>query len=98
MITHKDGTPRFDVTNQDNLISEQELLNILSEAHPVPFGDILVQYFQLFKNAFLNHVHNGNGAKPTDLTFDGNKLSVAEFIKNAESLEKTMLSKNIKIN
>lgn len=98
LITHKDGNPRFNLTNQDNLISDDELAKILSEAHQLPFGDILLEYLILLKNAFLNHVHNGNGNVPTDLTISGNKQSVNLFKSKAEDLEKVMLSQNIRIN
>jgi hypothetical protein len=97
LITHKDGSPRFNVLNQEDLISDEEMSRILAEAHPLPFGDILIQYLKLLKNTILNHVHNGNGKKATDLT-DGNAQFVAEFKKNAENLEKAMISKNVRVN
>jgi len=97
LITHKDGAPRFNVMNQETQISDEEILNILEQAHPLPFGDLLVQYLILLKNAFLNHVHNYNGIPPTDLTV-GTTLPVKEFNDKAEDLENRMLSKNIRIN
>lgn len=98
LLTHKDGTPRFNLTNQDNQISEEELFSILETAHQLPFGDILIQYLKLLKAAFLNHVHNGHGRPPTDLVAGGAKQDVLEFKKNSEDLENRMLSKNIRIN
>ena len=101
LITHKDGTPRFNqngnLINQDTQISDEKILEILETAHPLPFGDLLVQYLILLKNAFLNHVHNYNGIPPTDLTV-GTTLPVKEFNSKAEDLENRMLSKNIRIN
>jgi hypothetical protein len=97
LITHKDGTPRFNVMNQESQISDEEILNILENAHPLPFGDLLVEYLRLLKNAFLNHVHRYNGTPPTDLTI-GVTLPVKEFNDKAEDLESRMLSKNIRIN
>jgi hypothetical protein len=98
IITHENGNPRFNVTNQDNLISEEEMANILKNAHQLPFGDILLQYLILMKEALLNHVHNGSGNPATDLTTSGNKQTIAEFKAKADDLEKSMLSKNIRIN
>lgn len=98
LLTHKDGNPRFNLTNQDNLISDEELARILNEAHQLPFGDILLEYLRLLKDALFAHVHNGNGNPPTDLTASGNKQALAEFKKKADDLEKGMLSKNIRIN
>jgi len=98
LLTHKDGSPRFDLTNQDNLLSDEELARVLDEAHQLPFGDILLEYLRLMKEALFAHVHNGNGNPPTDLTISGNKQSLGEFKKKADDLEKAMLSKNIRIN
>lgn len=98
LLTHKDGYPRFNLANQENQISDDETLKILETAHPLAFGDLLVDYLKLLKNAFINHVHNNNGLPPTDLVTSGNQQSVQEFKKNAEDLENRMLSKNIRIN
>ena len=92
LLTHKDGAPRFNLANQESQLSDEEMLNILAQAHPLPFGDILVEYLRLFKTAFLNHVHNGG--TPTGIG-DG---AVAKFSKEAGDLENRMLSKNIRIN
>jgi hypothetical protein len=97
LITHKDGTPRFNVMNQESQISDEEILNILDNAHPLPFGDLLIEYLILLKNAFLNHVHNYHGIPPTDLTV-GVTLPVKQFNNKAEDLENRMLSRNIRIN
>jgi hypothetical protein len=98
LLTHKDGFPRFNLANQETQLSDDEILNILENAHPLPFGDLLIQYLKLLKNAFINHVHNNNGRPPTDLVTSGNQQAVLEFKKNAEDLENRMLSKNIRIN
>lgn len=98
LLTHKDGSPLFNITNQDDLISNDELLRILDEAHPIAFGDVQLEYMRLMKDALINHVHNGNGNKATDLTASGNKQALALFKKKADALEAQMLSKNIRIN
>lgn len=100
LLTHANGTPRFDLMNQENQISDEVILEILQKAHPLPFGDLLIEYLKLLKNALLNHVHNAYGqAPPTDLISGGNGvLNVAEFKKKSSDLENRMLSKNIRIN
>jgi hypothetical protein len=102
LLTYKDGAPAFNnltkvVNRKPTYIDNEELQNILNEAHPLVFGDTLVSYLQLFKAALVNHVHNGNGNKPTDRT-DTGTLPLKEFLDQAEQLEKDMLSKNIRIN
>jgi hypothetical protein len=90
LISHKGGSPRFNL-NQDNLISADEMARILEEAHQLPFGDVLLEYLILMKNALFFHVHNGNGNPASG-------VSLVQFREKAEALEKAMLSKNIRIN
>lgn len=98
LITHSEGSPRFNVTGQEDLISEEEMSRILEEAHQLPFGDVLIEYLKLLKEALFAHVHNGNGNPATDLTASGNKQSLAIFKAKADDLEKSMLSANVRIN
>jgi len=98
LITHDGGSPRFNTTNPTDLISNEELAEILKGAHQVPFGDVLLEYLILLKDAVFNHVHNGSGNPATDLTTTGNKQSIAAFKAKADDLEKSMLSSNIRIN
>jgi hypothetical protein len=97
LITHG-GSPDFNTTNQTDLISFEEMEKILTTAHQLPYGDVLLQYLKLLKEAFFSHVHRGNGLPVTDLTISGNKQAVKEFKDNAAKLEQTMLSKNVRIN
>jgi hypothetical protein len=98
LITHDNGSPRFNVTGQNTLISEEEMDRILNEAHQVPFGDVVLEYLILLKEALFSHVHNGNGNTPTDLVTSGNKQALALFKSKANDLEKAMLSLNVRIN
>ena len=97
LLTHN-GSPSFKLNDRNYLISDEEFEKVLSEAHQVPFGDILLQYLKLLKDALFNHVHNGNGNAATDLTTSGNKQSIAIFKSKADDLENRMLSNNIRIN
>jgi hypothetical protein len=96
-LTHKDGAPRVTLNNQ-NLISDEELKKMLEEAHQLPFGDILLEYLRLLKDAIFNHVHNGNGNPATDLATSGNIQAIGALRAKAQDLESRMLSKNIRIN
>jgi hypothetical protein len=93
LLGYADSQPRFNI-NQIDQLSSDEIFNILENAHPIPFGDVLIQYLRLLRTAFINHVHNNNGLKPTGT---GDK-SVEKFVKQAEALEAQMLSKNVRIN
>lgn len=103
LLTHAEGSPSFDLTNNKNLIDDDTLAKILSSpseggAHPLPFGDVLITYLRLLKDALFYHVHNGSGNPATDLTLSGNKQALAAFKKQADDLERRMLSNNIRIN
>ena len=97
LLTHKDGSPIINLNNQ-NLINDEEMKKIFSEAHQLPFGDILLEYLKLLKNAIFSHVHNGNGGPATDLASSGNVQAIGALKAKAEDLESRMLSKNIRIN
>jgi len=92
LLTHIDGSPRFILNDQDSNISDDELQKILKEAHPLVFGDTLIEYLKLLREAFLNHVHAYPGLKPQDLSGSPNIINYLNF-----PIE-TVLSKNIKIN
>lgn len=99
LITHG-GSPSFNtIPNQNDLISELDMDSILKTAHQLPYGDKVLRYLILLKEAFLSHVHRHNGIPPTDLTKgEGNKEAIAAFISEAADLEKNMLSINVRIN
>lgn len=89
LITHENGRPRFKVTDQEENIVDTELERILDEAHPVPYGDVVEEFFALVKEFVQSHVHPYHGDAPDQtknvediLNFDLNRVS----------------SKNIKIN
>ena len=92
LLTHKDGNPRFNLTNQDDLISNDEILKILDEAHPLMFGDKVLEFLKLIKDALNNHVHPYHGKKWEDL---GSNTTIKDM--NQFNLDE-LLSKNIRIN
>lgn len=63
LISHKDKEA-FNLTDQEELIQENELDNIMSKLHQVPYGDLLVNALKLFLNALVNHVHPYPGLPP----------------------------------
>ena len=92
LLTHKNGSPRFVLNNQDKLISDEELQRIINEAHPLVFGDNLIDFLKVFINAFINHVHPYPGMKPQDLSGGTDIDKLLEFDLNS------FLSKNVKTN
>tara|TARA_R110000796_G_scaffold58413_4_gene134876 strand:+ start:27366 stop:28307 length:942 start_codon:yes stop_codon:yes gene_type:complete len=92
LLTHKNGTPRFRLNDQGSMVTDKEIQRIVDEAHPLVFGDNLIEFLKIFINAFTNHVHPYSGMKPQDLSGSNDIPKLLEY--NLESL----LSRNIKIN
>lgn len=99
LITHN-SEDNFNLTSNDSsddgaaeYISDDEMDKILNYAHPLVFGDVLIEYLKLLKQAFLTHRHQINQvpAQPEG-------YPITDFVKRAGELEKAMLSKNIRIN
>lgn len=87
-ISHQSNTP-FKTNNKNDLITNEELQNIIDKAHELPYGDILVDFLKMFINIFLNHFHAYPGETPR-CKFDIKNLSEYNFDK--------MLSDSIRIN
>lgn len=45
------------VEEKDNLISDAAMKELVNKAHQVPYGDKLVEFLNLLRNAFATHVH-----------------------------------------
>lgn len=95
LLTHKDGNPRFALTNQENLISDEEMNRILKEAHPLVFGDKLVEFLNLVKIAVANHSHKYNGLSAHS---EGQSEAAKAMQEMSEYDLTQILSKNIRIN
>jgi hypothetical protein len=100
-LTHN-GLNNYELNNPDGLLTDVELSKIIGTteeggAQRMVYGDLLLEYLILLREAFSSHVHNNQGtSSPTDNTLIGN--SVDTFNKKAVELEKRLLSKNIRIN
>lgn len=79
----------FNLTDADKLISDEELIKIINESHPVVFGDNLIQFLKLFLNAFKNHSH-AFAMDPPTITNELNNIYTFNF--------NDLLSTSIKVN
>jgi len=89
LLSH-DSLTKFNLSDPDSLITDKEFQKIILEAHALPYGDILIKFLEVFKNAFTTHVHAYNGLPP-----DEEQVEVKKMI-NFDMNE--FLSKNIRIN
>lgn len=92
LLTHENGSPMFNLNGGEEPISDEAMIDILKNAHPLAFGDILVEYLNLMRNVLLNHVHPYNGMKASNLNGEDSIQKLLDFDLKA------LLSKNIKIN
>ena len=92
LICHDDTDRQYNVTNNETYISEEEIANIIKTAHPVAFGDTLLEYLKKLELAFMNHVHRFPGLKPSAVQGEN---YIKEYL---EYPVQTILSKNIRIN
>jgi hypothetical protein len=80
LLSHN-GEHSFDLTNPEKLITDEEQSVINKTAHPLVYGDTLVEFLELVKKYVSLHVHPYNGLPPdpskttTDvLNFNLNKI------------------------
>ena len=88
LLSHDSRTP-FTLNNPTSLITDEELLRILKDAHPLPYGDKLINFLKLFIEVFRTHTHSFPQDPPVFKTTDANVL-------NTDLNE--MLSSSIRIN
>lgn len=80
LISH-DGDHTFNLTDPKGLITDEEQEKINKDAHPIVYGDTLVEFLELVKKFVSLHVHPYHGLPPdpstttTDvLRFDLNRI------------------------
>lgn len=91
LLSHDSGT-YFDLGDNEQLITEETLSKILKNAHPLVYGDNLVEFLMLFVNAFLHHEHKWAQYTPTQTEMI-DKLNI-----EMQTIKQKMLSPSIKIN
>ena len=88
LISH-DGEHNFNLSDPEALITDDEQVKINSKAHPLVYGDTLVEFLQLVKTFVALHVHPYHGVPPDPSPI---KTDVLNF-----DLQ-TILNKNINSN
>lgn len=56
LLSHDSGT-YFDLGDRKDLINDETLLDILDRAHPLVYGDKLIEFLKKFIMVFMNHQH-----------------------------------------
>ena len=84
-------TPRNSTqfSTSPSITQPSAMRELVEKAHQVPYGDILIQFLDLFRTAFATHVHPFPTMPPCQ---DPNIVAVSSYDLN------TTLSDNVRIN
>lgn len=52
-----DSKDAFRVRDRKDLITDEEMKNIIEKAHKLPYGDVLIEFLGYFRTAFMSHTH-----------------------------------------
>jgi hypothetical protein len=63
LLTHG-GVPSFPLAGRNNVIDDETLNDILKNAHPAVYGDVLIEIIKLLIEFVKSHTHNYNGLPP----------------------------------
>lgn len=83
----------FNITDREHLITDEELNKILNVAYKLPYGELLVDFLNVFVKAFIEHTHNFSMLPP-------NPAHTATLLAKKTNLldQKQMLSDTVRIN
>lgn len=83
----------FNTCDRKDLVTDEELNKILNKAYKLPYGEILVDFLNVFVKAFVEHTHNFNMLPP-------NSYYTSNLIEKKATLldQKQMLSDTVRIN
>jgi hypothetical protein len=64
LLSISDGANTFELADPENLITDDEQEKINNGAHPLVYGDTLVEFLELVQRYVKSHVHPYNGLPP----------------------------------
>ena len=79
----------FNTTDNKDMITDEEMQKIISQAHLLPYGDVLIEFLEYFLRMFKEHAHPYPGM-PTILPSGHQEFFNYDL--------KQILSKNVRIN
>lgn len=57
LIGNKSKEHAFATNDKAELINDDNMKKLIETAHALPYGDILIEFLKLFRDAFMNHTH-----------------------------------------
>ena len=83
----------YKMTDRKALIDDKELEKVIQSAYKLPYGEKLVEFLQVFVEAFMNHTHDYSMLPPNPYWTTSLMAKKADMLDN-----KTMLSDTVRIN
>ena len=84
------GDGNFSIYDDNELITEESMREIINKAHQLPYGDVLIEFLDLFRKVFINHTHKFPKYPPTET---GDIQTLKSY-----NLKKNILSNSVRIN
>lgn len=92
LLGHK-SPYNFNLTNRQDLISDNELNKVIESAYKLPYGEKLVEFLKVFVEAFVTHTHPFSMLPPNPahcIELNANKVEMLD--------RETLLSDTVRIN
>jgi hypothetical protein len=97
MLASPSGDGGVNLTNNGDLISDEEMQKMIERIHMLPYGDTLVDFLYLLVKMFKEHTHKYDNLPPSPLE-PAHQAFDAKYGTSAESFKDKLLSKDIGIN
>lgn len=97
MLASPNGDGGVNLTNNGELVTDDEMVKMIDRIHMLPYGDTLCDFLYMFLKMFKEHTHKYHNmptspGEPAHIAFD------TKYGSTLESIEKKLLSKDIGIN
>ena len=89
------GDEHFELFDKTEGITDKEMKSVFEKAHKLPYGDVLCDFFASFLKLFVGHFHPYH-YMPPEIT--GAEEFMVKYGIDKDTLEKKLLSENIRIN
>jgi len=86
----QNGKGDFNLTDKENLISDEELKKVIDSAYKLPYGEKLVEFLKLFVDCFAQHSHPFPMDPPYKKYLTGLQSERLKLLDNGELLSDTV--------
>lgn len=97
ILASPNGDGGVNITNKGDMVTDDEMINMIDRIHMLPYGDVLADFLYMFLKMFKEHTHKYDNmptspGEPAHTAFD------AKYGTTLESIKNKLLSKDIGIN